>query len=447
MQGRAVLRHASGLGSGARPVPPDGSPLAGSAALAGCLRATAKQIPMKIDSGHTALAVRLKGHRIGVLNRFGGDHHRFSFEQDYVDDPNRPTLSLSFKGRSGGLVSSVRPISCRLPPFFSNLLPEGHLRTYLAEQAGVRTTQEFLLLAALGADLPGAVTVTPFATDQPVPGALRFSLAGVQLKFSAVMEASGGLTIPAHGIGGFWIVKLPSMQFPAVAENEYVMLELARAVGIAVPQTRLVPVSAVHGLPAEAARLPGQALAVRRFDRTPDGERIHMEDFAQVFGLFPEDKYGRRSYANIAAVLRAETSDEGAQEFVRRLAFSVAIGNGDMHLKNWSLLYPDGRAPVLSPAYDFVATLPYIAGDRLALTFGGSRSLGGITTDQVRRFAGKASLPASAVWQTVCETTERTAAAWVHLPQKELLPPEMRKAIDMQIQNVAASTSGGRGKT
>jgi serine/threonine-protein kinase HipA len=158
---------------------------------------------MKIDSGHTALAVRLKGRRIGVLNRFGGDHHLFSFEPDYVDDPDRPALSLSFKGRSEGVVVSVRPISRRLPPFFSNLLPEGHLRTYLAEQAGVKPAREFFLLAALGADLPGAVTVTPLVMDEPAPEVLRFSLAGVQLKFSAVMEASGGLTIPAHGIGGF----------------------------------------------------------------------------------------------------------------------------------------------------------------------------------------------------------------------------------------------------
>jgi serine/threonine-protein kinase HipA len=418
-----------------------------------------KRMPMRIDSGHTALAVHLRGRRIGVLNRLGGDHHLFSFEQDYVDDPNRPTLSLSFKGQGGGLVSSLRPVSRRLPPFFSNLLPEGHLRTYLAEQAGVKPAREFFLLAALGADLPGAVTVTPFSTDapavdpqgahrdrEPAPDVLRFSLAGVQLKFSAVMEASGALTIPAHGVGGFWIVKLPSMQFPAVAENEYVMLELARAAGIAVPQTRLVPVSAVHGLPAEAGRLSGQALVVRRFDRTPDGEHIHMEDFAQVFGLFPDDKYGRRSYANIAAVLRAETGEDGAQEFVRRLAFSVSIGNGDMHLKNCSLLYPDGRTPVLSPAYDFVATLPYIAGDQLALTLGGSRSLGGITADQVRRFADKASLPVGSVWQTVRETAERTADAWDSLPQKELLPPGMRKVIHKQIHTVAANTSGRKEK-
>ncbi len=420
------------------------------------LPATTNPMAMKTDPGPTALAVHLQDRRIGVLNRLGGDHHLFSFEQDYVDDHNRPTLSLSFKAQGGRLVSSVRPVSRRLPPFFSNLLPEGHLRTYLAEQAGVKAAREFALLAALGEDLPGAVTVTPFAMDEPRidatsrprrdrergPDVLRFSLAGVQLKFSAVMEASGGLTIPAHGVGGFWIVKLPSLHFPAVAENEYVMLELARAAGIAVPEACLIPVSAVRGLPAEAARLPGQALAVRRFDRTPEGERIHMEDFAQVFGLFPDDKYGRRSYANIAAVLRAETGEEGAHEFVRRLAFSVSIGNGDMHLKNWSLLYPGGRRPVLSPAYDFVATLPYIAGDQLALTFGGSRALDGITVDQVRRFGDKASLPVSSVWQTVRETVEQTADTWNDLPEKKLLPPEMQKVIDTQIQKVAANTCG-----
>lgn len=422
-------------------------------------RMTNKRMPMRLDPGYNALAVHLHGRRIGVLNRLAGDHHLFSFEQDYLDDPKRPLLSLSFKGQSGGVVSSLRPVSRRVPPFFSNLLPEGHLRTYLAEQAGVKPGREFFLLAALGADLPGAVTVTPLATDEPGvkpygahpqresgQDVLRFSLAGVQLKFSAIMEANGGLTIPAHGVGGFWIVKLPSMQFPAVAENEYVMLELARATGITVPPIRLVPVDAVHGLPAEAARLKGEALVVQRFDRTPGGQRIHMEDFAQVFGLFPDDKYGHRSYANIAAVLRAETGEEGMHEFVRRLAFSVTIGNGDMHLKNWSLLYPDGRRPVLAPAYDFVATLAYIAGDQLALTFGGSRSLAEITVDQVRHFADKASLPVSAAWQTVHETVERTADAWHSLPQKELLPPDMRKVIDKQIQTVAANTFGRRVK-
>jgi serine/threonine-protein kinase HipA len=411
---------------------------------------------MTLDPKLNALAVQLHGRQIGILNRLGGERQLFSFEQDYIDDPNRSTLSLSFKGQSGGLVTVTRPVSRRVPPFFSNLLPEGHLRTYLAEQAGINPEREFFLLAMLGADLPGAVTVTPLtAGGHPVEpekneeqadnfrddGVLRFSLAGVQLKFSAVMEASGGLTIPAHGIGGSWIVKLPSTQFQSVPENEFVMLELARAAGIKVPEVFLVPIGSIQGLPEAAARMEGRALVVKRFDRI-DGARIHMEDFAQVFGLFPGDKYGQRSYANIASVLWAETGQEGTFEFVRRLVFSVLIGNGDMHLKNWSLLYPDGRKPVLSPAYDFVATLPYIPGDKLALKFGGSQSLDGITVEQVRRFCDTARLPASPLWEIVRDTVERTAAAWKTLEQKKLLPSAVRKAIEKQIYVVVAKTSG-----
>lgn len=400
-----------------------------------------------------ALAVYLQDRRIGILNRLAGDRHLFAFEQDYVDDPRRPTLSLCYKSRTGGLVTSVRAVGRRLPPFFSNLLPEGHLRTYLARKAGVKPEREFSLMAVLGADLAGAVTVKPLDGDQSdlgddehrdldrkQPEVLRFSLAGVQLKFSAVVEASGGLTIPAHGVGGSWIVKLPSAQFPAVAENEYVMLELARAVGIQVPAIRLVPIADIQGLPPEAARMAGQALAVERFDRAAGGRRIHMEDFAQVFGLFPDDKYGARSYANIAAVLWAETGDAGTYEFVRRLVFSVLIGNGDMHLKNWSLLYPDGRTPVLSPAYDFVATLPYLPGDNLALSFGGSSSLGGIALDQVRRFTDTARLPMKPVWEIVCETMERTSDAWKTLPHKDLIPAATLNIVNEQIRKAIAAS-------
>jgi serine/threonine-protein kinase HipA len=125
---------------------------------------------------------------------------------------------------------------------------------------------------------------------------------------------------------------------------------------------------------------------------------------------------------------------------VRRLVFSVLIGKGDMHLKNWSLLYPDGRTPILSPAHDFVATSPYIRGDKLALDFGGSQSLGEITVDQVRRFTDTARMPMEPVWRIVRETVERTKAAWKTLDQKDLLPLQMRKAIGIQIQAVAVKT-------
>lgn len=409
---------------------------------------------MKFDTQNiNALAVKLKDYRIGIINRLAGDRYLFSFEQEYIDDPQRPTLSLSFKGQVGRLITSTRLFNSSLPPFFSNLLPEGHLRTYLAQRAGVKSEREFFLLAALGVDLPGALTITPLEAGENIEEhnarqqdhdhnetVMRFSLAGIQLKFSAIMESSGGLTVPADGQGGSWIVKLPSARFPAVPENEFVMLTLASAIGISLPKRRLIDMSEVRGLPEDAMQMKGKALAIERFDRGLKGRRVHMEDFAQVFGLFPRDKYEGRSYANIAAVLWAETGEIGVFEFVRRLVFSVLIGNADMHLKNWSLLYPDTRTPVLSPAYDFVATLPYIPGDKLALNFGNSRSLSEISLDQIRRFADTAGLPLSPLSQLVTETVERTISAWKTLDEKQLLPEDMQKAIDRQIELVATNT-------
>jgi serine/threonine-protein kinase HipA len=402
-----------------------------------------------------ALAVRLYGRQIGIITKLAGERQLFAFEQDYIDDPERPTLSLSFKSTTGGVVTSARPVSRRVPPFFANLLPEGPLRSYLAKLADVKSEREFFLLAVLGADLPGAVVVEPTdakhsADESGEPetsdavhtpkGALRFSLAGVQLKFSALMEASGGLTIPAGGMGGSWIVKLPSARYVTVPENEHAMLELARRVGIEVPKNQLVAIDKIKGLPEEAGTVGNVALAVERFDRLADGTRVHMEDFAQVFGLYPNDKYEHKSYANIASVLWAEAGQEATYEFVRRLVFSVLIGNADMHLKNWSLLYPDRRTPILSPAYDFVATLPYIPGDTLGLNFGGSRDLGEITKDQIRRFADTARIPVSPLWEIVTETVERTVENWKTLAHREALPNEIRAAIEKQILRVAAAT-------
>lgn len=409
---------------------------------------------MPLDLRLNTLAVHLYGRRVGVINRLAGDQHLFSFDEDFVEDGRRETLSLSFKGRSGGLVTRVRPVSRRLPPFFSNLLPEGHLRTYLAEQAGVKPEREFFLLAMLGSDLSGAVTVTPLRADghpmeplesrEPIrreneDGVLRFSLAGVQLKFSAILEAAGGLTVPANGTGGHWIVKLPSTQFRAVPENEFAMLALARAIGIQVPETRLVDVQEIRGIPQGASRLLGRALVVRRFDREADGSLVHMEDFAQVFGLFPDDKYGHRSYANLAAVLRAEGEAQDTEEFFRRLVFSVLIGNGDMHLKNWSLLHPRGGRTRLSPAYDFVATAPYLPGDKLALRFGGSSSLKEITADQIRRFADTAGLPVHPLWELHHQTREATWRAWRSLPERDVLPDDLHRLIDQWIQSTAGA--------
>lgn len=107
------------------------------------------------------LNVLLYGEPIGTLTRVAGDRTLFAFNEAYIADKRRPVLSLGFKDQFGELITDFAPTQTKLIPFFSNLLPEAHMRTYLAERANVNPEREFFLLWVLGKDLPGAVTVMP----------------------------------------------------------------------------------------------------------------------------------------------------------------------------------------------------------------------------------------------------------------------------------------------
>lgn len=398
----------------------------------------------------SVLEVLLHGKEIGTLTRFSDDRSLFAFNQTYIDDARRATLSLSFKDLFGDLITDIRPTKTRVTPFFSNLLPEGQLRDYLAARARVKPDREFFLLWALGLDLPGAIHIRP-ADGETLPPAdeedelqseadrserlLRFSLAGVQIKFSAVMETTGGLTIPVRGIGGDWIVKLPSSKFRNVPENEFAMMSLAREVGIEVPETRLIPLSDIAGLPAGVGALGQTAYAVKRFDRTDVGP-VHVEDFAQVFGVYPNDKYKRASYRNIAEVIWAETGEAGIVEFVSRLVFNTLIGNADMHLKNWSLRYPDQRKPVLAPGYDFVSTIVYLPDDGMALNYARTKKFAHLTADELIYLAAKAGLPKKMVVDTASETVERFLAVWKQRKGELGLPDHAIALLDTHIGQI-----------
>lgn len=395
------------------------------------------------------LDVHLYGKPIATLTLVQGDRTIFAFNQDYVEDPERPTLSLSFKDQFGSLLTDFKPVQRVVPPFFSNLLPEGPLRKYLSERAGVNAEREFFLLWMLGRDLPGALTVHPAEGEALPPGleeewgkaerrnTLRFSLAGVQLKFSALRnhKKGGGLTIPAEGVGGSWIVKLPSQQFAGVPENEYSMMTIASMLGMDVPEIQLLDLDAVDGLPEGLGELSGQALAVRRFDRTIDGP-VHIEDFAQVFGVYPDDKYKRASYANIAAVVAAEAGPDAADEFVRRMVFNLLIGNADMHLKNWSLIYPDRRTAALAPAYDFVATVAYLEDEKLALNVATTKKFAEVDREEIAAFARKARLPQKNTLAVALETVERFHAAWRKRKSALGLPKAAIAAIEANVKRV-----------
>ncbi|GGJ44680.1 kinase [Sphingopyxis bauzanensis] len=400
-----------------------------------------------------ALAIRLHGVQIGTIVRLDGDRTIFAFDPAYIADEASPVLSLSFRSVAGDLLTEHKARKTHLMPFFSNLLPEGMLRRYLARHANISEHAEFDLLAKLGADLPGAITAIPLDAAVPVAdvdegaatneGAspadqLRFSLAGVQLKFSALENKGkdGGLTIPVGGVGGSWIVKLPSTKHEGVPENEYSMMGIARAIGIDVPETRLLPIRDVVGLPDDIEKIGDTAFAIRRFDRTAEGP-VHIEDFAQVFGLYPDRKYDRASYRNILDALARAADLGSAVEFMRRLTFSALIGNGDMHIKNWSLIYPDRRQPLLSPAYDLLSTLPYVPGDDSALKFARVSRFRDFDRDEIAYMASNAGLPEAPLLAAADETVERFMEHWQaeksHLP----LFPGVADQIDRHMETLA----------
>lgn len=332
------------------------------------------------------LDVILHDEPIGILRAMAhADRYEFIQSEAYFRASPRDVLGQQFEDRRQHQVfrSSIHHPG-KLPPFFANLLPEGALRAIVDAQRA--TPDDAATLARVGEDLPGAVRVVPSDGSHDVvagpvfdeseraappisgmPTDLRFSLAGIQLKFSAVRDPHDRFVLPLRGHGGSWIVKFSSPQYPTLAENEFATMQWAERCGITTPRRELIPATALDGLPEEVRDLGSHAFAIERYDRTESGARVHQEDFAQVLGVLPEYKYERASYEKLAQLVGDLAGPLDLAEFLRRLWFSILAGNTDAHLKNWSFIYPDRRTPRLSPAYDLVFVREYLSSWQMAL--------------------------------------------------------------------------------
>lgn len=385
--------------------------------------------------------VWLHRKRIGTLNQ-KGDFTWFIFTDEYLNDSDRSILGLAFEEN----LTAPQTSTLRLPPWFSNLLPEGRLREWIARDRRVSADREMELLAQVGRDLPGAVQVVeedvdaesfdpPELVRRSTPGKdyhvdeeWRFSLAGVGLKFSMIREGDR-LTLPAYGEGGDWIVKLPDSTFADVPQNEYAMMSLAAKAGVEIPEILLLHRDVLEKLPSNVWPSNEQfAYAVRRFDRTDDRELVHIEDFAQVRNVYPYNsgKY-QGNFETVAGLVYRGFDIRALQEFARRLVFNVLISNGDAHLKNWSLIYRDRRRPSLSPAYDLVSTEFYRQSgypEDLGLRFGKVRRFDLVTLSLFDRLQRKLGATGANLTQCAVETVERTVAAWPEIaPMLDTNPP------------------------
>ncbi len=331
---------------------------------------------------------------IGYLSQYG-DILRVSFDRDYIDDPARPVLSLSYQGATEAatreILTSARDARLvrndgRWPAYFQNLLPEGHNRERLAEERHCSPDDEFELLAAAGHDLMGALEVEPVPPREGIPDVVRHwhtalgldvlepgfveypvedaaSLPGVVTKFSAVQEGRR-YVVKRRGAAGSVILKLPSTRHPDLVANEYTGYRLCRALGLDCAEATVIA-RADADLPEQ---LPfDEILAVGRFDRGPNGQRIHIEEFAQALQYEPRHKYGKDLASDYSAMLRvvdqlSARPPRDLREFIGRFVAFILMGNTDAHLKNWALRYPDGRTPELAPLYDPVCVTAFFDG-------------------------------------------------------------------------------------
>lgn len=380
-----------------------------------------------------ALEILLHGQRIAVQTHYSGGKNLLAFDPDYSDPFRDSRATFTLTQRSNKIyLSQPRVHRFRLAPVLSNLLPEGALREWMTQSLKVHLDNEFALLAFAGSNLPGALIARPLLSETipawalssgdrieaiPLTSGLKqthFSLAGVQMKFSSAYRDGRYLIGSSAKNGDDWIIKTPSTIHPFVPENEYSVMKLAEAVGIDIPQIKLIPLKDINKLPD--IRLPDESWAygIKRFDRSSEG-RIHTEDFAQIFELYAHDKYGKVNYEQIGRVVYqySENGLADLQQMARRLLVNVLLANGDAHIKNWSVIYPDRIHPRLAPAYDIVSTLPYISGeDKAALNMARQKEWYRMTLEHFKIWTQRIGAPWPAVRVHLEDVLEKARDNW-----------------------------------
>lgn len=370
----------------------------------------------------SALAVSVGDIQIGVLEHFEDERQRFSFCESYINAflKSRPVLGQLFEDRFPNTISVDGPIC-----WFAHLLPQGVMLRWRSKLLGIDEIDTFVLLSQLGDDLPGAVVLTPCEPEldrkssvsvrQMPPdketSLFRFSLAGAQWKLSA--RSSGrGLTTGASTGETSYIAKFHSPDYPSLPQCEFATMTWARIAGIATPEFSLRLVSEFDHIPVEMPTGDGKAFVIERFDRSATG-RIHIEDFGQILDRPPGHAQYRGSYEEIARVIRW-IAPESAEQFLRLMVFNVIAGNGDAHLKNFSVIYRDGRNAALTPAYDIVSTVLYLSPgkEQLALTLAGRNEFFSVTVDSFVELFDSLALEHSLGEKLVKESIDSTISAW-----------------------------------
>ena len=307
---------------------------------------------------------------VGILSD-QGHHYVFNY---LPDTPSTCLVSLTMPVR---IESYVWQRS--LFPFFQQNLPEGYKKDVIRQQLGPHAdVTDWGLLALTGKNVIGRVRVVPhdMPVDTPVShievagilastdsqaSLLRYLNEGVLEGISGVMPKvlNSKTTIWTENA----ILKTSTHDFPGLAINEFLCLEVARVAGLNVPQTALSD--------------DGQVLMIERFDRK-HGSPIALEDFCSIAALDPVNKY-KGSLERIVELhneyVTSTNRQESARQLYKLILLNYALHNGDAHLKNFALVYSAYEDALLAPVYDVVTTSAYPQlEDKPALTLQGKKA-------------------------------------------------------------------------
>jgi len=113
------------------------------------------------------------------------------------------------------------------------------------------------------------------------------------------------------------------------------------------------------------------------------------------------------------------------------------LGNFDGHLKNFGLLYLDGRTPTLSPAYDVVAYAAYLTGRGHALAFSpGGLKHARVSPAVIRQLCNAVPvLSEPKLHSIVKDTVRRAHEAWPAMIEASALLPEQKVRLLQHFRN------------
>lgn len=339
------------------------------------------------------LNVWMNGSHVGVFTSL---KRGVAFEYDW----NAPRISFSLP--KDGEWREDAPEN-----FLENLLPESGAAKYAMMQAvGAKSQESFDLLEnvdSAGAlvfsrndEMPTIASVPPAeATDDEIATRIaavkrtpdswfvrnkgaRFSLAGAQGKFS-LSRVGDEWVWPNGAVPSTHILK-PAGIYDA-DEVEHATMMLSKMVGIETPES---DIQEFNGQ---------QTYIVERFDRRIENGmpvRLPMEDMVQALGLPSSEKYKVSAVDTLTTLRKMDPSGRLGEEWLRRLAFNVAVDNCDAHARNYSVMPTslDGESWKLSPAYDVMTTTVWPGlTDKLAMPFSGAEHASEVTPDHYARLA------------------------------------------------------------